>query len=58
MNCWHCNAELIWGGDEDMLDEEEWAMVTNFSCPTCTALTLVYLPNDHEDHFIMENTNG
>ena len=22
MNCWHCNTELIWGGDHDV-DEDE-----------------------------------
>jgi len=58
MNCWHCNAELIWGGDDDTEEDEEYCMVTNLSCPTCSSMVLVYLPNDHEDHFIMENGNG
>ena len=22
MNCWHCNTELIWGGDHDITPEE------------------------------------
>ena len=22
MNCWHCDTELIWGGDHD-IDEDE-----------------------------------
>jgi len=22
MNCWHCNNELIWGGDHDTEDNE------------------------------------
>ena len=21
MNCWHCNTEVIWGGDHDMEEE-------------------------------------
>ena len=31
MNCWHYKAELIWGGDEDLDDDEseEFSMVTN-----------------------------
>ena len=34
MKCWHCNNELIWGGDHDMEEEEdEYLMVTNLSCP-------------------------
>ena len=35
MNCWHCNAELIWGGDHDAEDhcEDQYSIVTNFHCP-------------------------
>ena len=35
MNCWHCNTELIWGGDHD-LDMDmtpEYSIVTNLTCP-------------------------
>ena len=46
MNCWHCNSELIWGGDDDVEFEEpnEHAMVTNLSCPNCPATVEVWLP--------------
>ena len=44
MNCWHCGTELIWGGDHDVEDNEEYVMETNLSCPECQALVLVYLP--------------
>ena len=28
MNCWHCNTELIWGGDHDIEEEnEDYSMV-------------------------------
>ncbi len=43
MNCWHCQSELIWGGDHS-LEEEEWVMVTNLSCPRCGSYVEVYLP--------------
>jgi hypothetical protein len=23
MNCWHCNTDLIWGGDHDLEEEDE-----------------------------------
>ena len=23
MKCWHCNKELIWGGDHDIEEENE-----------------------------------
>ena len=44
MNCWHCNAELIWGGDHDLDDVEdmEYDIVTNLSCPRCESYVEVY----------------
>ena len=45
MNCWHCNKELIWGGDHDTDEEdEEYSMVTTLSCPDCGTFVLVYKP--------------
>jgi len=47
MKCWHCNAELIWGGDHDISHEDdEYQMVTNLSCPNCESIVYVYLPKD------------
>ena len=47
MNCWHCNNELIWGGDHDIdlerEEDEEYIMETNLSCPSCDSFVLVYL---------------
>jgi hypothetical protein len=49
MNCWHCNTQLIWGGDHDIGEEdEEYSVVTNLSCPNCKSFVEVYLPK--EDH--------
>jgi DNA-directed RNA polymerase subunit RPC12/RpoP len=43
MKCWHCNSELIWGGDHDVEDDEGNKLIeTNLSCPKCEALVLVY----------------
>ena len=47
MNCWHCQTELIWGGDHDIEDEEElYSMVTNLSCPNCHSAVDVYYPGE------------
>ena len=46
MNCWHCKAELIWGGDHDLDDDDEHCMVTNLSCPECNSLVYVYMARD------------
>tara|TARA_B100001094_G_scaffold273706_1_gene280252 strand:- start:902 stop:1216 length:315 start_codon:yes stop_codon:yes gene_type:complete len=51
MNCYHCETELIWGGDntfEDMdLDGE--GIVTNLSCPKCEAHIEVYKQYTEEE---------
>lgn len=49
MMCYHCDAELIWGGDHDCDDDnEEYMIETNLSCPSCDALVMVYLPRSKE----------
>tara|TARA_R100000687_G_C6347930_1_gene117420 strand:+ start:209 stop:382 length:174 start_codon:yes stop_codon:yes gene_type:complete len=52
MNCWHCNAELIWGGDHDTEDNEDYSIVTNLSCPKCHCYVEVYYPSEKltEEH--------
>ena len=48
MNCWHCQTELIWGGDHSIDEEDfpcssdEFGMVTNLSCPKCESFVEVY----------------
>jgi len=55
MNCWHCNTELIWGGDHDMEDNDDYTIVTNLSCPKCHSVVDVYYPSlklvkEYEEH--------
>jgi len=51
MKCWHCQEELIWGGDhtyEDYCIEGD-GIVTNLSCPNdkCDVVqVLVYAGHD------------
>ena len=50
MNCWHCQTQLIWGGDHDIEDEDEfYSMVTNLSCPECKAAVNVYYPKEEDE---------
>ena len=46
MKCWHCNKELIWGGDHDTEENEYYDMVTNLSCPRCHSAVYVYHPSE------------
>ena len=48
MKCWHCGTELIWGGDHDCEEHEEYDLVTNLSCPKCDAFVLVYQKTNNE----------
>ena len=48
MNCWHCNAELIWGGDHDIEKDETYGMFTNLSCPACKCHVDVYRPKEED----------
>ena len=46
MNCWHCDTELIWGGDHDTEDNEDYDIVSNLSCPECHSFVEVYHPSE------------
>ena len=45
MNCWHCGHELIWGGDHDTEDNEDYDIVSNLSCPECHTAVDVWHPS-------------
>ena len=50
MNCWHCQTELIRGGDHDIEDEDQfYSMVTNLSCQECKANVDVYYPKEENN---------
>jgi DNA-directed RNA polymerase subunit RPC12/RpoP len=42
MKCWECEEELIWGGDDDLPDDDEHTIRTNLSCPECESFVLVW----------------
>ena len=43
---WHCNTELIWGGDHDTEDNEDYEIVSNLSCPKCHNAVDVWHPSE------------
>jgi len=49
VKCWHCGTELIWGGDHDVEDSEEYSIVTNLSCPNCSSYVEVYYPKEKKN---------
>ena len=55
MRCWHCHTELIWGGDHDTEDNEDYDIVSNLSCPNCHCVVDVWHPSEklikeHKEH--------
>jgi hypothetical protein len=49
MNCFFCGTELIWGGDHDCEDSEEYLFVTNLSCPKCKSHVEAYYPTPEQE---------
>ena len=45
MKCWHCQNDVIWGGDHSFEDYnlEGDGIVTNLHCSVCEAEYLIYL---------------
>ena len=47
MKCWHCDTELIWGGDHDIEEENDaYSIVSNLSCPNFHSVVEVYYPSE------------
>jgi len=44
MKCWRCNTELVWGGDRNVDEDEDYALETNLKCLDCDLLVVVYTP--------------
>ena len=42
--CFACGWNLIWGGDHDVEDDEDYYIVSNLSWPECKAFYLMYHP--------------
>ena len=57
MKCWHCNSELIWGGDQDLSEDllEEnivYDMVTYLTCSSCESAVEVYRKKQHKEKLL------
>lgn len=49
MDCYVCNTPLLWGGDDEPLDNSSYTIETNLSCPECRALYFVLHGNVLEE---------
>jgi len=48
--CWWCGGQLIWGGDHDISEEDDYFdMSSNLTCTQCQAHVIYYRPKDEED---------
>ena len=51
MKCWHCNEELIWGGDHES-EVDGYVMDTNLRCPGCESEVMVSLPENKDKDYM------
>ena len=58
MKCWHCDALLIWGGDNETTGVDGQPMLeTNLSCPECDSVVLVYIEIEETVELIDDRDN-
>jgi hypothetical protein len=57
MKCWHCDTELIWGGDHSYADYgmDSEGIVSNLSCPNCEAYVEVYIDFNKKKELLAES---
>ena len=46
MKCWHCDTELKWYGDEELVDHD--MIVTNLDGPNCPSYVEVYYSKEED----------
>lgn len=46
MKCPKCEHEMIWGGDADCDDDDDFAVESNLSCPKCDCMVIIYWPRE------------
>ncbi len=49
IKCFGCGGDVIWGGDHDVEDDEEYFIVSNLHCTDCTTFYLMYHPTPPSD---------
>lgn len=53
VSCWWCGGELIWGGDHDLSEEDEYFdMSSNLTCSECNAHVIYYRPKEDEEETV------
>jgi len=49
IKCFGCGGDVIWGGDHDVEDDEEYFIVSNLHCKDCGIFYLMYHPTPPSD---------
>ena len=49
IKCFGCGGDVIWGGDHDVEDDEEYFIVSNLHCTECGIFYLMYHPTPPSD---------
>ena len=49
LKCFACGGDVIWGGDHDTEDDEDYFIVSNLHCKDCDMFYLMYHPTPESD---------
>ena len=49
LKCFGCGGQVIWGGDHDCEDDEDYFIVSNLHCMDCGIFYLMYHPTPPSD---------
>ena len=49
LKCFGCGGQVIWGGDHDTEDMDDYFIVSNLTCMDCDMFYLMYHPTPTSD---------
>lgn len=58
LKCFACGGSVIWGGDHDVEDSEDYFIVSNLTCQDCGMFYLMYHPTPEDEPTPLEHASS
>ncbi len=58
LKCFGCGGDVIWGGDHDNEDDEDYFIVSNLTCQDCGMFYLMYHPTPEDEPTPLEHASS